>query len=66
MHKEMANGDKPELTSLVGASAAPSHTPAPSPQKTPKPCRDPNCGDVGDWVTVLMYVMLMARAEPVA
>ena len=36
----MANGDKPELTSLVGASAAPSQTPAPSPQMTPRPCSD--------------------------
>ena len=29
--------------SLVGASAAPSHTPAPSPQSTPRPCIDRNC-----------------------
>src|SRR5437763_9037953 len=34
MHKEIAMGDKPELTSFVGASAAPNHTPAPSPQAT--------------------------------
>src|SRR6185312_4153925 len=31
----------PELTSLVGASAAPSQTPAASPQSTPKPCPAP-------------------------
>ena len=37
MHREMAKGERPELTSLVGASAAPSQTPAPSPQITPRP-----------------------------
>jgi hypothetical protein len=40
MHKEIAKGEKPELTSFVGASAAPSHTPAVKPQITPKPCSD--------------------------
>ncbi len=32
---EMMNGEKPTVTSLVGASAAPSQAPAPSPQVTP-------------------------------
>src|ERR1700678_2057026 len=41
MHSEMANGDSPWLTSLVGASAPPSHTPATSAQITPSPCTDP-------------------------
>jgi hypothetical protein len=40
MHSEIAKGDKPELTSLVGASAPPSHTPAASAQATPSPCTD--------------------------
>ena len=35
MHNEIENGEKPELTNFVGASAAPSHTPAAKPQKTP-------------------------------
>ena len=35
MHNEIANGENPEFTSLVGASAAPSHTPAARPQSTP-------------------------------
>jgi hypothetical protein len=41
MQREMAKGDRPELTSLVGASAAPSHAPAPSPQSTPRPWVEP-------------------------
>ena len=40
MHSEIANGEKPAFTSFVGASAAPSHTPAVKPQITPKPCND--------------------------
>jgi len=44
MHSEIANGDRPELTSLVGASAAPSHTPAANPQATPRPCLDAKAG----------------------
>jgi hypothetical protein len=40
MHSEIANGDSPELTSLVGASAPPSHTPAASAQATPSACTD--------------------------
>jgi hypothetical protein len=40
MHNEIANGENPELTSFVGASAAPSHTPAVKPQITPKLCSD--------------------------
>src|ERR1700749_4505205 len=40
MHSETANGEKPALTSLVGASAAPSQTPAARPQITPKPCKE--------------------------
>ena len=43
MQSEMAKGDRPVLTSLVGASAAPSHTPAARPQSTPRPCIDRNC-----------------------
>src|SRR5258708_7392291 len=37
MHSETANGEKPALTSFVGASAAPSQTPAARPQITPNP-----------------------------
>src|SRR5216684_2844503 len=40
IHNEIANGENPEFTSFVGASAAPSHTPAVKPQITPKPCSD--------------------------
>ncbi len=40
IHNEIANGEKPEFTSFVGASAAPSHTPAVNPQITPRPCND--------------------------
>lgn len=36
MAREMAKGDRPELTSLVGASAAPSQTPAARAQATPR------------------------------
>jgi hypothetical protein len=37
MHSETAKGEKPALTSFVGASAVPSQTPAARPQITPKP-----------------------------
>src|SRR5580658_2186872 len=40
MKSEMAKGEYPAVTSLVGASAAPSQTPAVSPQITPRPCSD--------------------------
>jgi hypothetical protein len=40
MQRDTAKGEKPELTSFVGASAAPSQTPAASPQITPMPCTD--------------------------
>src|ERR1700677_3612741 len=40
MHSETANGERPALTNLVGASAAPSQTPAARPQITPRPCSD--------------------------
>src|ERR1043165_3848291 len=40
MPSEMINGEKPTVTSLVGASAAPSHAPAPSPHATPRRCSD--------------------------
>src|SRR6185437_429668 len=46
MHREIAYGDRPVLTSLVGASAAPSHTPAPMPHSTPRPCLD--CTRIAD------------------
>jgi hypothetical protein len=36
MKSEMAKGERPELTSLVGASAAPSQTPAARAQATPR------------------------------
>jgi hypothetical protein len=41
MQSEMAKGENPELTSLVGASAAPSHAPAASPQITSSEWREP-------------------------
>src|ERR1700761_4576319 len=37
---DRANGEKPAVTSLVGASAAPSQTAAVKPQMTPRPCRE--------------------------
>jgi hypothetical protein len=40
IHNEIAKGENPEFTSFVGASAAPSHTPAVKPQITPKLCSD--------------------------
>ncbi len=40
MQSEMAKGEKPALTSLVGASAAPSQTPAARPQTTPSVCNE--------------------------
>jgi hypothetical protein len=40
MHNEIANGENPEFTNFVGASAAPSQTPAVKPQMTPKLCSD--------------------------
>ena len=49
MHSEMAYGDSPVVTSFVGASAAPSQTPAPSPHNTPMPCAVSN---VAAWAGV--------------
>jgi hypothetical protein len=43
MQSETANGERPVFTSFVGASAAPSHTPAVNPQITPNPCSDIPC-----------------------
>jgi hypothetical protein len=43
MHNETAKGDKPVFTSFVGASAAPSQTPAVNPQMTPSPCSETLC-----------------------
>jgi hypothetical protein len=40
MHNEIAKGENPEFTNFVGASAAPSQTPAVKPQITPRPCSD--------------------------
>src|ERR1700736_5572977 len=40
MQREMANGEKPAVTSLVGAAALPSHTPATRPQITPRAWRE--------------------------
>src|SRR5512139_3700735 len=41
MPSEIRKGDKPALTSLVGASAMPSQAPAASPDMTPRLCREP-------------------------
>src|ERR1039457_1433690 len=38
MPTEMMKGENPAVTSLVGASAAPSQAPAPKPQETPSQC----------------------------
>ena len=38
MISEMTIGDTPRETSLVGASAVPSHAPAVNPQSTPNAC----------------------------
>ena len=40
MPSEIIKGEKPSVTSLVGASAAPSHAPAASPHITPSLCRE--------------------------
>jgi hypothetical protein len=57
MQSEIANGDRPELTSLVGASAAPSQTPAPSPHATPSPCKVFSwCEEVEGCVKVLIVL----------
>jgi hypothetical protein len=40
MQSEIANGENPEFTSFVGASAAASQPPAVSPQIMPRPCSD--------------------------
>src|SRR5579884_4497975 len=37
---EIRNGENPSVTSLVGASAAPSHAPAASPHATPTRCSE--------------------------
>src|SRR6185312_3796230 len=63
MHRETAKGERPVLTSLVGASAAPSHTPAPRPQRTPKPCKPAVCLEVVGWVAVLMLAFLENQCE---
>jgi hypothetical protein len=39
MLSETTTGDNPSVTSLVGASAAPSHAPAEKPQRIPTACR---------------------------
>ena len=38
MSNEMTTGEMPTVTSLVGASAAPSQAPAPKPQSMPSDC----------------------------
>src|SRR5438876_313868 len=40
MTSEMTIGERPSVTSLVGASAAPSQAPAVSPEKIPRSCRE--------------------------
>src|SRR5258708_24167126 len=62
MQSEIAYGDRPELTSLVGASAAPSHTPAPSPHSTPIPCTDRNClSAIAVTLIARRFVLLFAQ-----
>jgi hypothetical protein len=46
MHSEIMTGEKPALTSLVGASAPPNHVEAAIAQKTPSPCIDRVAGAV--------------------
>src|ERR1017187_6209441 len=59
MHSEIEYGDSPALTNFVGASAAPSHTPAPSPQATPIPCIDPKC-----WTGTVFVVVVILSTPP--
>src|SRR5437773_8779126 len=40
MAREIKNGESPTVTSFTGASAAPSHAPAPRPHVTPSTCND--------------------------
>src|SRR5256885_11706864 len=40
MTREMTIGERPRVTSFVGASAAPSQAPAVSPEKIPRSCRE--------------------------
>src|SRR5579884_1721342 len=63
IHREIANGERPVLTSLVGASAAPSHTPAPSPQRTPSPCRLAVVLDVVACVAVLIFSLEVSKPK---
>src|SRR5579872_1486903 len=40
MQSDMANGENPAFTNLVGASAAPNQTPAVNPEITPRACNE--------------------------
>src|SRR4029077_10046350 len=51
----------PEFTSFVGASAAPSHTPAPNPQTTPRACNDREGRDAG---VICCLVLMNAFVNP--
>ena len=53
MPSEMMKGEKPIVTSLVGASAAPSHAPAASPHITPSWCRER-----GEWAWAGVLVFM--------
>jgi hypothetical protein len=54
MHNEIAKGEKPALTNLAGASAAPNQTPAERPQITPIPWSEPD----RRWTSTALLAML--------
>jgi hypothetical protein len=60
MHNEIAKGENPEFTSFVGASAAPSHTPAVKPQITPKLCSDNPVFSTGCTVLAMDHSLLFS------
>jgi hypothetical protein len=64
MHSEMAKGEKPATTSLVGASAAPSHAPAARPHRTPSMCwglADAMAAFLGDAMMAVLSVRGFVR-----
>ena len=67
MARTQSGGNLPvELTSFVGASAAPSQTPAASPQITPMPCTDLKAvpGFVRDVALICFWEFLSFRIAP--
>jgi hypothetical protein len=67
MQSETANGEKPALTSFVGASAAPNQTPAARPQITPSPWSERSVAEVRAFTpTALSVAIWLQRDELLA